>query len=55
MSGNAQGSVSELATELLIAQKLGYVNKETFDDRNDELTSLGRMILGLARSVGRDS
>lgn len=52
---NAQGSVSELATELLIARKLGYVSKETFDARNEELTSLGRMILGLARSVGRDS
>ena len=52
---NAQGSVSELATELLIARKLGYVNQETFDVRNDELTSIGRMILGLARSVGRDS
>lgn len=52
---NAQGSVSELATELLIARKLGYVNKETFDSRNDELTSIGRMILGLARSVGHNS
>ena len=52
---NAQGSVSELATELLIAQKLGYVAKETFDARNDELTSLGLMILGLSRSVGRDA
>ena len=27
---NAQGSVSELATELLIARKLGYLNQETF-------------------------
>jgi four helix bundle protein len=52
---NAQGSVSELATELLIAQKLGYLNKQTFDLRNDELTSIGRMILGLSRSVCRDS
>ena len=52
---NAQGSVSELATELLIAQRLGYLKKELFDIGNSELTSIGRMILGLARSVSRDS
>ncbi|MGH9929019.1 MAG: four helix bundle protein [Pyrinomonadaceae bacterium] len=52
---NAQGSISELATELLIAQKLGYVNRRTFDLGNDELTSIGRMILGLSRSVNRGS
>jgi len=52
---NAQGSVSELATELLIAQKLGYLNQKTFETGNDELTSIGRMILGLSRSVSRDS
>ena len=52
---NAQGSVSELATELLIANKLGYLRRETFDTANGELTSIGRMILGLSRSVNRDS
>ena len=52
---NAQGSVSELATELLIAERLGYLSKENFEIGNDELTSIGRMILGLSRSVNRDS
>ncbi|MGI8838992.1 MAG: four helix bundle protein [Pyrinomonadaceae bacterium] len=52
---NAQGSVSELATEILIAQKLNYLNKNAFDLGNDELTSIGRMILGLSRSVNRSS
>ena len=52
---NAQGSVSELATELLIAQRLGYLKKENFDIGNRELTSIGRMILGLSRSLSRDS
>jgi len=52
---NAQGSVSELATELLIALRLGYLDKHTFDAGNDELTSIGRMILGLSRSVSRGS
>ena len=50
---NAQGSVSELATEILIAKKLGYLKKETFDLGDTELTSIGRMILGLSRSVDR--
>ena len=52
---NAQGSVSELATELLIAQRLGYLKKELFDISNGELTSIGRMIFGLSRSLSRDS
>ena len=52
---NAQGSVSELATEILIARRLGYVNEQTYRLDNDELTSIGRMILGLARSVKRRS
>jgi four helix bundle protein len=52
---NAQGSVSELATELLIAQRLGYLKKEAFDMGNSELTSIGRMIFGLSRSLSRDS
>lgn len=50
---NAQGSVSELATEILIAQKLGYLSQQTYDSGNTELTSIGMMILGLARSVSR--
>ena len=52
---NAQGSVSELATEILIARRLGYLNEQTYRLDNDELTSIGRMILGLARSVKRRS
>ena len=52
---NAQGSVSELATELLIAQRLGYLKIEAFDIGNTELTSIGRMIFGLSRSLSRDS
>jgi len=52
---NAQGSVSELATELLIAQRLGYLKIEAFNIGNMELTSIGRMIFGLSRSLSRDS
>ena len=49
----AQGSVSELATEILIARRLGYVNEQTYRADDDELASIGRMIFGLARSVKR--
>ena len=49
----AQGSVRELATEILIARKLGYLNEQTYRIDDDELASIGRMILGLARSVKR--
>jgi four helix bundle protein len=48
---NAQGSVSELATEMIIARRLGYMSNNVYEADNDELTSIGRMILGLARSV----
>ena len=51
----AQGSVSELATEILIARRLGYVDEQTYLIDDDELASIGRMILGLARSVKRRS
>ena len=48
---NAQGSVSELATEIVIARRLGYVADSRYQSDYDELTSVGRMILGLSRSV----
>jgi four helix bundle protein len=48
---NAQGSVSELATEMIIARRLGYVGESVYAADNDELTSIGRMIFGLTRSV----
>jgi four helix bundle protein len=48
---NAQGSVSELATELVIAQRLGYISQSDFEADNDEITSVGLMIHGLARNV----
>jgi four helix bundle protein len=50
---NAQGSVSELATEILIAHRLGYVSDQVYRLDNEELAAIGFMILGLARSVKR--
>src|SRR5215204_5286710 len=46
---NAQGSASELATEILIARELGYLSLRDYEEANDELGHIGRMIVGLSR------
>ena len=48
---NAQGSASELETELLIAQKLGYLAERSYATMRAELDGIGRMILGLSQSI----
>ncbi len=50
---NAQGSSSELATELLIARRLGYLREEPYLHMRSRLDSVGRMIVGLSRHVKR--
>ena len=51
---NAQGSASELETELTIAQRLGYLDKSTFDKLMVELDRIGRLITGLNRRLVHD-
>ena len=48
---NAQGSASELATELLIAHRLGYLSGKDYPQLNSELDNIGRMIFGLSQHV----
>jgi four helix bundle protein len=48
---NAQGSASELSTELLIARRLGYLRELDYTDGAAELVSIGRMIVGLDRTL----
>src|SRR5918998_400467 len=43
---NAQGSASELETELLIAQRLGYLPETSYCAMRDTLTDIGRMLIG---------
>lgn len=50
---NAQGSASELSTELVIAKKLGYIQEEVYMAIQQKLDSVGRMIVGLSRSLNR--
>ncbi len=47
----AQGSASELETELLIAQKLGYISFEKYKAIYEELNTIARMMIGLSRNI----
>jgi four helix bundle protein len=48
---NAQGSASELATELLIAHRLLFLKQDVYEHLMQTLDSIGRMIVGLSRNV----
>jgi four helix bundle protein len=50
---NAQGSASELETELVIAYRLGFLNETTFAHLNDSLNRIGRLITGLSQHLKR--
>ena len=52
---NAQGSASEVETELLIAHRLGYLNMIVFGELQDSLDKVGQMLHGLARHLRRKS
>lgn len=51
---NAQGSASELETELIIANRLGYLNAAAFSKLSYDLQRIGRMITGLHQRLERD-
>jgi four helix bundle protein len=48
---NAQGSASELATELIIACRLGFLSEEAHRELSSELDNIGRMIFGLSQHL----
>jgi len=50
---NAQGSASEVSTEILIALKLEFLDKETYSDLQSKLDEIGRMISGLCSHLRR--
>jgi four helix bundle protein len=47
----ANGSRQEVETQLLIAQRLGYIDCESLEDAQNLLSELGRIISGLRRSI----
>lgn len=46
---NAQGSASEVETELLIANRLHYLSSSHYERLHDSLNALGKMMNGLSR------
>ncbi len=47
----AQGSSSELDTQVELAKMLGYVNEDVYSDMMNQLTTISKMLYGLARKV----
>ncbi len=52
---NAQGSASEVETELLIAQRLGYLHEKDYLKLRATLDDIGKMITGLLRRLKSDA
>lgn len=48
---NAQGSASEVATEILIAFRLGFLDKKIYSELYTNLDEIGRMISGLRQHL----
>jgi len=48
---NAQGSASEIETELIISRRLGYLNDKRYSDLIAPLDRIGRLITGLSKHV----
>jgi len=49
----AQGSLSELDTQLELALLLGYLRRERLDVLSDQLLRIDKMLTGLIRSLGK--
>ena len=47
----AQGSISELDTQIELAMMLKYVDKNVYNDMMKELSAISEMLLGLSRSL----
>ena len=48
---NAQGSASEVETEILIAFRLEYLSKKQYNDLLSGLDDIGRMLTGLSKHL----
>jgi four helix bundle protein len=47
----AQGSISELDTQLELARMMGYIDTELHTDLAAKLTDISKLLFGLTRSV----
>ena len=41
----------EVETQLLIANKVGYINEEKYNDLNNEIIEIEKQIVGLIRTI----
>lgn len=49
--GIAQGSLSELETQLIISRELGFITGKLADELINELDAISKMIIGLQKSI----
>ncbi|MGA2462882.1 MAG: four helix bundle protein [Thermodesulfobacteriota bacterium] len=47
----AQGSISELDTQLELAYRLEYINKQDYSSLINRLTEISKMLYGLAKTL----
>lgn len=51
----AQGSSSELETEILIAKKLSFLNENQYNLLKEEIENISRMMIGLTNHLKKNS
>jgi four helix bundle protein len=49
----AQGSASEVETQLIISNNLGFLDNKNFDELLKELTDIAKMLTGLKKSLNK--
>lgn len=47
----AQGSISELDTQIELASMLNYIGRELYDNLLEKLTIISKMLFGLSKSL----
>lgn len=47
----AQGSISELDTQIELASMLKYIDKNLYDELMENLTTISKMLYGLSRTL----
>jgi four helix bundle protein len=47
----AQGSISELDTQIELSKILGYITEQTYAELTQKLTTISKMLYGLARTI----
>ena len=49
--GIARGSLAELETQIMLAQRLGYLNEEKINPVLEKAEEIGKMLKGLQKSI----